>query len=64
MLSCPQHFLLNAAGPLIATMEELTVVNYPDPKSVPSGVQQAMIFIGNIAGHFIHGQRSNDRQYR
>ena len=41
-LSRLQNFVLNDAGPLVAAMEELMVLEKPDPEVV--AIQQALMF--------------------
>ena len=57
-LSCLQNFVLDAAGPLVEAMEELTVPERPDPEVVLWAIQQALVFIGNVLAHFTLKRRS------
>ena len=44
--------MLDAAGPLVAAMEELTVLEKPDPEVVLSAIQQPLMFLGNVSAPF------------
>ena len=57
-LSHLQNFVLDAAAPLVAVMEELTVFEKPDPEVVLSAIQQLLMFLGNASTHFNLEQRS------
>ena len=50
--------MLDAAGPLVAAMEELTVLEKPDPEVVLSAIQQPLMFLGNVSAHFNLERRS------
>ena len=57
-LSRLQNFVLDAAGSLVAAMEELTVLDKPDPEVVLSAIQQALMFVGNASAHLNLERRS------
>ena len=50
-LSRLQNFMLDTAGPLVATFEELGK-DEPDPDRVSVAIQQALLFLGNASAHF------------
>ena len=51
-LSRLQNFMLETAGPLVAAMKELTVLEKPDLDVVLAAIQQALMFLGNASAHF------------
>ena len=50
--------MLDAAGPLVATIEELMVLEKLDLEVVLSAIQQALVFLGNASAHFNLERRS------
>ena len=51
-LSHLQNFVFDAAGPLVAATEELTVLEKPDLEVALSTIQQALMFLGNASALF------------
>ena len=51
-LLCLQNFSLDAIGPLVVAMEELTEKEEPDVSVVTAAVQQGLQFLGNCSAHF------------
>ena len=43
--------MLNTAGPLVATFEELRK-DKPDPHRISAVIQQDLLFVGNANAHF------------
>ena len=57
-LSRFQNFVLDATGPLVAALEELSNSDAPDPSLVTAAVQQSLMFLGNTAAHLSQERRT------
>ena len=57
-LSRLQNFSLDAIGPLVVAMEELTEKEEPDVSVVTAAVQQGLRFLGNCSAHFSQERRA------
>ena len=57
-LSRLQNFTLDAAGPMVAALEELTTKDKPNVEVVTSAIQHSLLLIGNASAQFSKERRT------